>query len=81
MIADGSHLKQFALPIIFDLAHASAASRAELWKNDCVSFYLDQLKENYWQTFALNSLFMWLVIIVVMSIITLTGIIVNDVLL
>jgi len=62
VIADGSHLKQFALPIIFDLAHASATSRAELWKNDCVSFYLDQLKENYWQTFALNSLFMWCVL-------------------
>lgn len=59
VIADGSHLKQFALPIIFDLAHASAASRAELWKNDCVSFYLDQLKENNWQTFALGSLSMW----------------------
>ena len=60
VISDGSHLRQFALPIIFDLAHTSNISRAQLWKYDCVSFYLDLLKENYWQRFALNSLATWL---------------------
>lgn len=59
VVADRSHLKQFALPIIFDLAHASASTRTELWKNDGVAFYLDQLKENYWHTSALNSLSTW----------------------
>lgn len=59
LVTDGSHLRQFALPILFDLAHTSAATRAELWKYDIVVFYLDQLKESYWQTFALNSLNIW----------------------
>jgi hypothetical protein len=59
VIQEGSHLRQFALPIMFDLAHASNVTRAELWKYDCVSFYVDLLRENYWQTFALNSLATW----------------------
>lgn len=59
VIAEGSHLRQFALPIIFDLAHTSNSTRMELWKNDCVSFYVNLLKENYWQAFALNSLAVW----------------------
>lgn len=59
VITEGSHLRQFALPIIFDLAHASNATRAILWKNDCIVFFLDLLKENYWQTFAFNSLAQW----------------------
>jgi hypothetical protein len=60
VILEGSHLRQFALPIMFDLAHGSSITRAELWKNECVQFYVDLLKENYWQTFALNSLATWL---------------------
>jgi hypothetical protein len=59
VILEGSHLRQFALPIMFDLAHGSSITRAELWKNECVTFYVDLLKENYWQTFALNSLAIW----------------------
>jgi hypothetical protein len=59
VILEGSHLRQFALPIMFDLAHGSTVTRAELWKNDCVTFYVDLLRENYWQTFALNSMATW----------------------
>lgn len=59
VISEGSHLKQFALPNIFDLAHTSNVTRAELWKNDCVTFFVDMLKENYWQAIALNSLAVW----------------------
>lgn len=59
VILEGSHLRQFALPIMFDLAHGSSATRSELWKNDCVTLYVDLLKENYWQTFALTSLTAW----------------------
>jgi hypothetical protein len=59
VILDGSPLRQFALPILFDLAHTSAATRAELGKWSCQPFFLDLLKENYWQAFALNSLAVW----------------------
>lgn len=59
VITEGSHLRQFALPIMFDLANGSSATRDVLWKNECVEFYLDLLKENYWATFALNSLAIW----------------------
>lgn len=59
LINEGSHFRQFALPIICDLAHSSAATRIELWKHDGVPFYVNLLKENYWQTFALNSLAVW----------------------
>jgi hypothetical protein len=57
--AHSNHLRQFALPIFFDLAHASKETRNELWKYDCVSLYLDLLSEHYWQQFALNSLSVW----------------------
>eukprot|EP01032_Pedospumella_encystans_P007493 gene7492-8987_t len=60
VITDGSPLRQFALPILFDLAHTSAATRAELCKWSCLPFYLDLLKENYWQAFALNSIAVWM---------------------
>jgi hypothetical protein len=59
VILDGSPLRQFALPILFDLAHTSTATRAELAKWSCQPFFLDLLKENYWQAFALNSLAVW----------------------
>jgi hypothetical protein len=107
IIKTDSHLKQFAFPIICDLAHTSDVTRAELMKvrlfvtcclprrfsvrtAPCVSccvpfitdltrairipvltfpasgqhggaaFYIDLLKEKYWQSFALNSLAVWL---------------------
>mmetsp|Transcript_18777 Transcript_18777/g.31303 ORF Transcript_18777/g.31303 Transcript_18777/m.31303 type:complete len:1208 (+) Transcript_18777:214-3837(+) len=60
LINEESHLRQFALPIICDLAHTSATARAELWKNNGVVLYINLLQEKYWQTFALNSLAVWL---------------------
>jgi hypothetical protein len=59
IILEGSHLKQFALPILCDLVRASHTAREELWKNDGVVFYINLLEEKYWQTFALNSLKYW----------------------
>ena len=61
LIGEESHLRQFALPIICDLAHTSATARAELWKNNGVVLYINLLQEKYWQTFALNSLAVWYV--------------------
>ena len=59
IINENSPLRQFALPMLFDLAHTSNITRSELMKHDCVPFFLDFLIENYWQSFALNSLSTW----------------------
>jgi len=59
VIASQSPLKQFALPLICDLAHVKKA-RPELWKNKGVEFYLDLLEEEYWQVNAVDSLAVWL---------------------
>lgn len=57
---DMSPLKQFALPILCDMAHASMAAREELWRNDGVHFFLDLLSEPYWQLDAIHSIAVWL---------------------
>lgn len=59
LIISQSPLKQFALPLICDLAHLKKA-RSELWKNRGVEFYLDLLYDKYWQFNALDSLSVWL---------------------
>ena len=59
VIEDNSHLRQFALPIICELAHNTNYCRDELWKNNGVVFYINLLQEKYWQTFALNALAIW----------------------
>jgi hypothetical protein len=59
LVNEDSHLKQFALPIICDIAHASQRARNILWEQHGVKFYLNLLQENYWQINALNSLSTW----------------------
>lgn len=59
LILNDSQMKQFALPILCSLAYTSATTRAELLKCGGAAFYINLLKENYWQTFALNSLAVW----------------------
>lgn len=54
-------LKQFALPILCDLAHASQTARAQLWVHDGVHFFLHLLSDPYWQLDALNAIVVWLV--------------------
>ena len=54
-----THLKQFALPILCSLAYTSPLTRMELFKHGGAAFYINLLKEAYWQTFALNSLAVW----------------------
>lgn len=61
VVQDKSPMKEFALPILLDFAHTSKTTRAELWKNDCVTFFVDLLEghSQYWQAIALNSLAVW----------------------
>lgn len=59
VIESQSPLRQFALPVMCDLAHVKRA-RAELWKHRAVEFYLDLLSDKYWMANALDSLSVWL---------------------
>lgn len=61
VIKNASPLKQFALPILCDLAHASPTARAHLWACDCVSLFLEMLDDKYWQLDAIKSLSIWLI--------------------
>jgi hypothetical protein len=60
LIREDSPLKQYALPLVCDMAHASRRTRAELWKNRGLEFYLDLLRDEDWQVAAMDSVAMWL---------------------
>lgn len=52
-------LKEFALPILCDLAHASKVCRKVLWQNGSLDFYLFLLNDPYWQANALDAILVW----------------------
>ena len=52
-------LKEFALPILCDMAHSGKVGRRELWRNKGLQFYISLLSEPYWQVTALDSIFTW----------------------
>lgn len=59
-VAVNSHLKQFALPILCEMAHAGKKTRAELLKSGGIVFYLDLLTtNNYWRASAIECLATW----------------------
>ncbi|WVF69329.1 hypothetical protein IAT40_004105 [Kwoniella sp. CBS 6097] len=60
VIMNKSPLKQFALPILCDLANAGKGSRRLLWKYDGLSLYLDLLQDPYWQVSALDAILAWM---------------------
>ena len=51
----GSPLRQFALPIMCDIAKASKRARAELKQHNGVQFYLGLLSTSYWQVSRLQA--------------------------
>ncbi|MCJ1350982.1 MAG: hypothetical protein MMC33_000964 [Icmadophila ericetorum] len=53
-------LKEFALPILCDMAHSGKVGRRELWRNKGLPFYISLLAEPYWQVPALDAIFIWL---------------------
>ncbi|KAF9921189.1 hypothetical protein FBU30_008814 [Linnemannia zychae] len=55
-----SPLKQFALPILCDMAHAGRACRNSLWHNDCLPVYLRLFKDPNWQVNAMDAVHVWL---------------------
>lgn len=61
VVQNSSPLKQFALPILCDLAHASPTARAHLWTYNSVILFLELLEDKYWQIDAVKSISIWLV--------------------
>lgn len=54
-----SPLKQFALPILCDLASAGKACRACLWQHDGLQMYIKLLSDPYFQVSALEAILSW----------------------
>ena len=52
-------LKEFAYPILCDMAHSGKVGRRELWRNKGLLFYISLLADPYWQVTALDAIFVW----------------------
>lgn len=51
--------KEFALPILCDMAHSGSKGRRYLWQNKGLDFYVSLLGDQYWQVTALDAIFIW----------------------
>jgi len=51
--------KEFALPILCDMAHSGTVGRKYLWQNQGIQFYVSLLDDQYWQVTALDAIFVW----------------------
>lgn len=52
--------KEFALPILCDMAHSGSKGRRYLWQNKGLDFYVSLLSDQYWQVTALDAILVWL---------------------
>lgn len=59
-VKSNGSVKQFALPILCEMAHASKTCREKLWKSNVLETYLSMLSDKYWQTVALDAIVVWL---------------------
>ncbi|KAI0060355.1 hypothetical protein BV25DRAFT_1917717 [Artomyces pyxidatus] len=59
VIESSSPLKQFALPILCDLASAGKSCRTMLWQYDVLAMYVRLLTDPYFQVSALESILSW----------------------
>uniref|UniRef100_A0A7N0UKV2 Uncharacterized protein n=1 Tax=Kalanchoe fedtschenkoi TaxID=63787 RepID=A0A7N0UKV2_KALFE len=55
-IISDSPIKQYALPLLFDMAHASRNSREQLRAHGGLDVYLSLLNDEYWSVTALDSI-------------------------
>ncbi|PPQ99462.1 hypothetical protein CVT26_014278 [Gymnopilus dilepis] len=60
VIETASPLKQFALPILCDLASAGKSCRTLLWQHDGLNMYVKLLDDPYFQVSALEAILSWL---------------------
>lgn len=61
LIGRNTPLKQFALPILCDFAHASKTCRKMLWHHQVFDLYIDLLVDPFWNLSALESILSWYV--------------------
>ena len=59
VIESSSPLKQFALPILCDLANAGKSYRMLLRQHDDLAMYIKLLTDPYFQVSALESILSW----------------------
>lgn len=59
VIEASSPLKQFALPILCDLASAGKSCRKMLWQHDGLGMYLRLLDDPYFQVSAMEAILAW----------------------
>lgn len=52
--------KEFALPILCDMAHSGSKGRRYLWQNSGLVFFVSLLTDQYWQVSALDAILVWL---------------------
>ncbi|KAF2018076.1 hypothetical protein BU24DRAFT_164640 [Aaosphaeria arxii CBS 175.79] len=60
IVAKGGPLKEFALPILCELAHSGKVARKMLWDGKGLLFYISMLADRNWQVPALDAIFVWL---------------------
>lgn len=59
-VAGDLPLKEFALPILCDMALAGKICRKALWQNNGLDTYLGLTSDPYWQVKAYDAIFFWL---------------------
>ena len=55
----GHILKEFALPMLCDLAHSGKVTRKMLWDAKGLQIYIELLGDRNWQVNALDAIFVW----------------------
>lgn len=60
VIVNKSPLKQFALPVLCDLANAGKISRRLLWQHGGIPVYLGLLDDPYWRVSSLEAITAWM---------------------
>lgn len=59
VVREGGPLKEFALPILCELAHSGKVARKMLWDSKGLQFYIAMLADRNWQVTALDAIFVW----------------------
>jgi hypothetical protein len=61
VVQQGGPLKEFALPLLCELAHSGKIARKMLWDARGLAFYTSMLSDRNWQVTALEAIFVWYV--------------------
>lgn len=52
-------IKNFALPVLCEMAHSGKVCRKILWQNKGLAYYIGLLEDTYWGATALDAIFIW----------------------